>query len=454
MELDTKVVAEFLAALVQGSDQVERSILEYIDIEFFADEESGGVNSYKWLAKQLKERDWEPIAVDFLDQLLLGVEDLETRGKYRAQIQALYHRDLSFVKDANKKFKDFVAYCVINSTLRGSLEGYNRTNRIDYLINDLQEVSKKSEDIVYGGQGLKSIDYIEDYHNRQQTRLERKLNPNLNPRVLTGIAGLDTQFQIRAPQIVSFLAPTKRYKSIVLNDIGFAALLQGFNVFHASFENKYEMTADRYDALFSMIDYDRISSGLILPEEKQKLDATFEWMSTWDSRLEVAEARRNETTVESIRKLLERLKYKKGFVPHVVVLDYFNLVKPVKNHKQDWLSQEEVIWDLKALAEDYNCAVIGASQSNREGLDAERLKMGHQGRSLGFLQAVDLSIAIDQTSNEKAEGLVIFSPLVSRAGHIRIPEIVMDSALSWMMISKELHKLWDHAAKIFPFEEK
>lgn len=451
MELDNKVVAEFLAAILQESDQIDKDILEYVDIEFFLDEETGGVGSYKWLAKQLKSRDWETIPIGFLDQLLMEIPDPETRNKYRAQIQALYYRDLTFVKDADDKFRAWVAYCVINSTLRESLEGYNRTGRIDYLINDLKDASSKSESIVYSRQGLKSIDYIDDYKRRQKTRLERKINPNLNPRILTGIPGLDLQFQIRAPMIVSFLAPTKRYKSIVLNDLGFAALLQGFNVFHASFENKYEMTADRYDSLFSMIDYDRISAGLILPEEKQKIDATFEWMSTWDSRLEITEARRNETTVEAIRAALERLKYKKGFVPHVVVLDYFNLVKPVKQYKQDWLSQEEVIWDLKALAEDYNCAVIGASQSNRGGLSAERLQLEHQGRSLGFLQAVDLSIAIDQTPNEKSDGTVIFSPLVSRAGHIRIPEIVMSSDLSRMMISKELHKLWEHAIKIHPF---
>ena len=90
-------------------------------------------------------------------------------------------------------------------------------------------------------------------------------------------------------------------------------------------------------------------------------------------------------------------------------------------------------------------------QTKIEGATADRLNMGHRGLSTAISQALDASIAIDQTDEEREEGLIILSPHFIRGAQILIPEIVLESDLPRMIVSRELHRLWEHAVRINPY---
>ena len=177
------------------------------------------MDSYKWLVGVLKERSWEAPAWDYVDQLLLEVREENDRQKYRNQIWPLYSRELEYEEDASKKFRAYISYCITNSRIRESVAGFEKTSRIDFLLDSLDETVSDARTALEGRK-LKFVDYAENYIARMERRKEERDNPSINPRVLTGIPDLDIQFTFKAPMVIDFLAPFKRYKSIFLNSIG------------------------------------------------------------------------------------------------------------------------------------------------------------------------------------------------------------------------------------------
>lgn len=441
MQIDEKVEAEFLASILQNQGAVDSEILNHVEPGYFT------VSAYQWIVKILKQRQWKPIAEAYLDQELMSVMDDQKRIQYRTQISRLFKLELTFVEDASKKFKEYIAYCIVNATVRSSVEGFSRSGRIDFLLSDIGEGLSNASSIIEG-KTLEVVDYANEYRNRQNKRKKIRDNPNLNPRLLSGIPGLDEQFIIKAPMIIDFMAPFKRYKSIVLNAMGDAFMLQGFNVIHVTFENSIELTSNRYDSMFSGLNYERISNMLITPEEKEMLDRMFEWMKSWNNRLKIIKGIPKVTTVKDIEEKLYRIMDKENWAPDAGIWDYLNLIKPSVDHREERLGQGQSVWDLKNHAERLNIPIIEASQANMEGVKSERLESSHRGKSIDISQGIDLSIAIDQTKKEKEDGIIVLSPLFAREFEIIIPEIILDADISKMQISKSIYRLWDHAARI------
>jgi replicative DNA helicase len=439
MKLDVKIETEFLAAVVQDSKLLTLDILNNVDDGYFS------VDSYKWFVKKLKERSWRIIAVDFLDQLLLeDFDDSEKINLYKGQLCHLYVRDLSYVEDAEKKFKTFIAYSIIKASTKEIVEKFERTNRIDYMLKEFSDAVDRSKCIIQDNV-YASIDYAEDYEERQARRRQERDNPALNPVFLTGISGLDSQFKIKAPMIVDFFAPFKRYKSIFLNAMGFSGLLQGFNVLHVVYENDIPTTVNRYDSLFSQISCDRIASFFISQEEKEKMDGLFCWLNSWPARLKIFKVQPTQTTIPDIEGYIDNLRAKEGFKPDIVIIDYLNIIGPSKYDKEERLRQARVVWDIKHLADTYNVPVITASQATREAAQAERLEMKHRGKSVDISQGINMSIAINQTEEERKEGLIVLCPLFSRDFEIKTSEIVIEADLNKMLVSKDLLNLWNNA---------
>ena len=438
MKINAAVEAEFLASVLKKKIDIESGILEYVDPGYFA------VDSYKWLVKQLKERKWATIEWDFLDQLLLdSISDEEKRLLYRDQLWHLYYRELTFSEDASKKFRAFISYSIMKATTKSAFDGFSRTSRIDYLLKDFSEAQRKAAEVIKE-ESFPISDYAGNYNRRVVKRISERDDPDINPVVKMGIPGLDAQFQVRAPMIVDFFAPFKRYKSIVLNHVGFSSFLQGFNVLHIVFENDIELTEDRYDALFSQISYDRIKEMALTQDEKDGLDKFFERINNWGTRLKIMKCIPKDTALKDVEEVIISLKAQ-GFSPDVVIIDYLNIIAPNKFQKEERLQQGQIMWDMKHLADTFHVPCFTATQANMEATSVERLSMKHRGKSIDISQGVNLSIALDQTPEEKKEGILVFSPLFSRESEIVTPEVVTNTDLSKMMITRDVSMLWEWA---------
>jgi len=442
--MDIEVEAEFLASVLRGSKCIDRQLLRHLEPEYFS------VDSYKWIAEVLLHREWEPLPQGLLDQELMVVVDEDDRSKYRDQLNLLYQRELTFDEEAADRFKAFVSYCKVNSSITESFAGFGRSNRLDLLLREVSDSASLARGILEGDE-LPVHDLAEEYLTRSDRRREERDNPNLNPRVLFGIPGLDEQFVVKAPMLVDFLAPFKRFKSIILNAIAYSVLLQGFNVLHLTYENSLELTSDRYDSMFSGLGYDRVSNLLLTEEERLQLDRMWAWIQSWDNRLKIIKCRSRQTTVQDVADRIKRIEDEEGWSPDVEIWDYLNIIKPSESNREERREQGQIVWDLKGHADDIGVAQFTATQANMEGATAARMQFQHRGKSIDISQGMDLSIAIDQTKEERKEGLIVLSPQFARNAEITIPEVVLESDIPRMQIDPCLYRLWQYAERLNPY---
>jgi hypothetical protein len=450
--LHPNVELEVLAAIVKGLYK-DRAVLDKIEPGFFS------VKSQQWLISLMKSRKFEAITWEYLDSKITEsfADAPDKFTLYRNQLWQIFSRDLTFQADAENTFKEFVAFSIVKSTIKGSFDNYKRSKRFNYFIDELKG-GVSSAAFLVDGNSLEVSDYADSYKKRMQERIYYRDNPAMNPIIKTGFEVLDNQIEVSGPMLFNFLAPFKMYKSIFLNSVGFASLLQGYNVCHVVFENTIELTETRYDSLFSGLMYTRLKKAVISPEEKRQLDERMEWVSNWSSRLKIIKGVSKRTKIEDIENQLIRFEELEGFRPDVLVLDYINIVAPSKFSKEERHQQDTVMWDIKDFIDSRKIPCFTASQTNQEGNKvvrnvkgdnaAQRVNSTHQGKAIDISQAVDVSVSINQTDQEKLDNLIILSIVLARDAEIYQPEIVLDSDVKRMAVSRDIHHLWDIAQQV------
>lgn len=446
--LHPNIESEVLAAFLKGVYK-DTYVLSFVDPGYFS------VESYKWLVRHLKERKWSRPEWELVDVLICQeITEEDKRDLYRTQIWNLYQKELTYFKDAEKIFRDFIVISNMKAGVKINFESLERSKRAEYLLKDMVSLINTSA-IILEGDKFQVEDWASSYQDRMRSREYYRDNPDLNPIIRTGIGLLDAQVSIKGPMIVNFLAPFKGYKSIVLNSMGFAALLQGYNVAHLVLENTIELTTSRYDSLMSGLVYDRLQSAFITKEEHDELADKMTWINSWQSRLKIIKGTPQETTIPDLISQLDILKERDSFVPDILILDYMNILKPSVSTKEERLQQQKILWDIKKFVDTFGIPCITATQSTQEGNKVnktgegeKRLNSTHQGKAIDISQGVDVSITINQTPQEKEEGIIVFMIELARDCNITNPEVVMNSAVDRMLISREIPRLWVDAKKV------
>ncbi len=131
------------------------------------------------------------------------------------------------------------------------------------------------------------------------------------------------------------------------------------------------------------------------------------------SRFKFIKFPQGKATMQDLETTLNNMENYDGFVPDIIVTDYADKFR--SSHKREGVRHElNDVWEEhKSLAQERKCLVVTASQSNtlRTGKD---IKEGDWAESVGKANIVDISIALNQTKEEKAKGLLRASVLKER----------------------------------------
>lgn len=118
--------------------------------------------------------------------------------------------------------------------------------------------------------------------------------------------------------------------------------------------------------------------------------------------------------VKGIRRVLETWERVEGFVPDVIVIDYADILAP-EDHKEDTRSRENTRWKaLRRLSQEKHVCLITATQTNRESYNAPMIKIEHAGEDKRKFAHVTAAYALNQTMEEKQQGIMRIAPLVVR----------------------------------------
>lgn len=110
---------------------------------------------------------------------------------------------------------------------------------------------------------------------------------------------------------------------------------------------------------------------------------------------------------------LDNLEYTEGFVPDVILIDYIDI--SAREIKGDERADANEKWQRgKNLAGVRKALVINANQSNRDSIDKKSIGEKNTGEDIRKLAHVDALFTLNQTKEEKRQGIMRVETLIHR----------------------------------------
>jgi replicative DNA helicase len=204
-------------------------------------------------------------------------------------------------------------------------------------------------------------------------------------------------------ELHAFMALTGQGKSLALGKVAVENLKRHKKVVFISLELAWVTVCQRFVGQFAQVDINEIL------QQKHNVEEVFDsyLKDLQDKNLfNIKQYSLGSPTVTDIRAFLSNLK-SKGFNFDVVIVDYAGEIKQYSGVKT-YESQAMIMRDLKCLAQEENCVVVTAMQSNKEGTrigEAESLNLGNIAASFDQAQKLDSIWSITRSPDEVNAGL-------------------------------------------------
>lgn len=120
--------------------------------------------------------------------------------------------------------------------------------------------------------------------------------------------------------------------------------------------------------------------------------------------------------VQGIKAQLDIWEHFESFVPDVIVIDYADILAP-EDPKKEYRHQQNETWQaLRALSQEKHCLVITATQADAASYDVNTLKLKNFSEDKRKYGHVTGMLSLNQTEEEKREGVMRIGWLLLREG--------------------------------------
>lgn len=207
-------------------------------------------------------------------------------------------------------------------------------------------------------------------------------------------------------------AGTNSFKSGGLCDFSAGWLLEGKNVLYVTLEMAEERILERIDANLMKL---KIQDVHALPFLLFK-NKVGEIRDRTPGELIVKEYPPATIHAGHIRALLKELELKDGFVPDVLVVDYLNLMAPMRFRTADnlYTANKAVSEELRGLGVEFDIPVWTATQFNRAGNNNPDPSVDNVGESHGISATADFMIAFIITEELDEKNLILIKQIKNR----------------------------------------
>ena len=252
--------------------------------------------------------------------------------------------------------------------------------------SSFEEIQKVIEDAMKLGT---NVDFGHDYHMDIDERYRLKVR---NP-ITTGFARFDeiTQGGFGESELGVVIAPTGAGKSMALVHLGSTAVKEKKTVIYYTLELAETVVGQRFDSCITGIKLnDLLRNKLNVVKQLKQVGG----------HLIIKEYPSKSASTQTIRSHIERLK-KRGINPDMVIVDYADLLKPVKSQGEKRHELESIYEELRGIAQREKCTVITASQTNRGGLNAEVITMESISEAFSKCFVADFIFSLSRTPQDK-----------------------------------------------------
>ena len=187
------------------------------------------------------------------------------------------------------------------------------------------------------------------------------------------------------------IAPTGAGKSMALVHLGATAVKMGRSVIHYTLELQDTVVASRYDSCITRFP---LSNLMDLKEE------IYEKVKDIKGSLTVKEYPTKSASTNNLRSHLEKLK-NRGQNIDMIIVDYADLLRPKSTHREKRIELESIYEELRGLAQEFECPIWTASQTNRSGVNAEVITMEAISEAFNKCFVADLICTISRTHTDK-----------------------------------------------------
>lgn len=211
-------------------------------------------------------------------------------------------------------------------------------------------------------------------------------------------------------------------KSIRLSDIAAKALLRGLNTLYISMELSEKKIGVRIDANLMDKDVwkvpklkeDEFTSSIEFIKRKGMGDIVIKQYPT------------SAASALDFRHLMDELKLKHNWVPHIVIVDYMGITAPAKPHNNinSYTQMKMVAEDLRAMAIDYDVPVWSAVQVNRGAYGSSNVGLENTAESMAIVHTADFIEAIISIPELEEMDQVLLKIIKNRFGPVDVAGVV------------------------------
>ena len=126
----------------------------------------------------------------------------------------------------------------------------------------------------------------------------------------------------------------------------------------------------------------------------------YEQIKDVEGKLIIKEYPTKSASPKTIRNHLERL-HQRDINPGMIIVDYADLLRPTTMYKEKRHDLETIYEDLRGIAQEYNCPIWTASQTNRSGLNAEVITMEAISEAFNKCFVADFIFTLSRTVEDK-----------------------------------------------------
>jgi len=288
--------------------------------------------------------------------------------------------------DENPEDEDYIKHTALDFCRKQKLkEAMIKSARLIQK-SSFDEISKIiNEALKLGSENDFGYEYIDDFE-------ERFMIKSRNP-VTTGWDYIDeiSRGGLGKGELGVTIASTGSGKSMALVHLGAQALLKGETVVHYTLELGSTVIATRYDSCITRVP---------LSQTYNFKDDIYEQIKDVKGKLIIKEYPTKSASPKTIRNHLERL-YQRDIKPGMIIVDYADLLKPTVIYKEKRHDLETIYEDLRAIAQEHDCPIWTASQTNRSGLNAEVITMESISEAFNKCFVADFIFTLSRTVEDK-----------------------------------------------------
>lgn len=313
--------------------------------------------------------------------------------------------DTEWLIDSTEKWcQDKAIYLAIMESI-SIIDGTHKTLAKTALPDLLSNALGVSFDSNIGHDYIKDSSARYDYYHRTESRVPFDLD-YFNKITKGGLPNKTLNI---------ILASTGVGKSLFMTHTSASALMDGRNVLYLTMEMSEEKIAERIDANLMNVPLDSLE-GMTRDTFKTKIDKIAQRNI---GKLIIKEYPTGSAHVGHFRALLNELKMKKKFVPHIIMIDYLNIcsssrMKGMGGAINSYAYIKSISEEIRGLAVEFDVPILTATQSNRDGLSNTDVDLSNTSDSFGTPMSADLMFALISTEELEGMGQIMVKQLKNR----------------------------------------